>query len=496
MILFFICLFQFVNSNLRFKLNKYTVSSHPNAWVNITAFQGVIYTGPISIGTPPQEFKVIFDTGSSDFWVLSKYNSADVVNCIAGSMQPHCSVGSFCYIGNQNTLYDRDLSSSAKHVGKAWSILYGKGSAKGSTTRDTVWLEGLGAESQLLAEAASWTMDFIMCPAKIDGIMGLAYPMAASDKGKTVVETLYDQGKITNIVYGFKLEDEEGSIMTLGELDESLYSDIVYVDVIQYDLKGMWFVQLDGVGLTSYNASNTTQTEFHWLHYCYADDPCFGLVDTGTSFLYMPTELFNIWKNSWLTLRLDNIPNESCLQRGSIFVCEAFNSQEPYTPVYDFLPTINLRIDNQDVKIPPSVYCIMTPDNKLKIAVSPRAEVLLGENYLLLGDAFIRGYYTIFDQNKNRVGFGAEEPFDEFPEARPSRQYYGAKHAIGFSTGGVVVLLTAFLSLLRFKTPAEAPKEGNQTGMRQQRKPSRVEGQTGRASPSLQNSNGHHSLQF
>ena len=88
----------------------------------------------------------------------------------------------------------------------------------------------------------------------------------------------------------------------------------------------------------------------------------------------------------------------------------------------------------------------------------------MGENYLLLGDAFIRGYYTVFDQQENRVGFGAEEEFDDFPEERPAREYYGLKHILTFGTGEAIVLFTILTSLSSWNTPEQYKMEPARQG--------------------------------
>lgn len=70
------------------------------------------YYGEIQIGSPPQAFKVVFDTGSSDLWVLSN-------KCQDSACDTH------------PIKFDHALSQSYKPTGMPFKITYGTGSVSG-----------------------------------------------------------------------------------------------------------------------------------------------------------------------------------------------------------------------------------------------------------------------------------------------------------------------------------------------------------------------------
>jgi saccharopepsin len=90
---------------------------------SIKDYANAQYFGTVSIGSPPQSFQVIFDTGSSNLWVPK-------VGCT------HCGNPFF---GKKNK-YDEDSSSSYKEDGSDFEIMYGSGSVKGFFSLDDVLL--------------------------------------------------------------------------------------------------------------------------------------------------------------------------------------------------------------------------------------------------------------------------------------------------------------------------------------------------------------------
>lgn len=120
----------------------------------------VAYVGNITVGTPPQSFRVVFDTGSADLWVFS-------------ALTTHVHQKWISY-------FDHTRSRSYVANRKPFAIVYGSGYCKGFLSVDNVAIGRALASRQTFAEVTDYSADFERSNEALDGLMGMAFQGAAS----------------------------------------------------------------------------------------------------------------------------------------------------------------------------------------------------------------------------------------------------------------------------------------------------------------------------
>ncbi|KAG8482067.1 hypothetical protein CXB51_027060 [Gossypium anomalum] len=221
------------------------------------------YYGEIGVGTPPQKFTVIFDTGSSNLWVPSS----------------KCYFSVACYFHSK---YKASESKTYKKNGKPASIQYGTGAISGFFSYDNVQVGNLVVENQEFIETTK-EPGLIFLAAKFDGILGLGFKEISVGKAVPVWYNMLEQGLIKEPVFSFWLNrnvgEEVGGEIVFGGVDPDHYKGKhTYVPVTQ---KGYWQFDMGDVLI------GDKPTGF-------CAGGCAAIADSGTSLLAGPTTVITM----------------------------------------------------------------------------------------------------------------------------------------------------------------------------------------------------------
>lgn len=316
--------------------------------VPINNFLNAQYYSEIELGTPAQVFKVVLDTGSSNLWVPSK-------KC--GSIA--------CYL---HKTYDADASSTYKANGTEFEIVYGSGSMKGFVSQDTLRIGDLTVEKQDFAEAVE-EPGLAFAFGRFDGIMGLGYDTISVNGIVPPFYNLVNQGKLDKAVFAFYLGDtEDQSEVTFGGVDESHYEGKLVK--IPLRRKAYWEVELNSIkfGKEEAGMENTG-----------------AILDTGTSLIALPAALAEL------------LNKEIGAKKG-------WNGQ--YTvdcAKRDELPGLTFKLGGHDFEISAYDYILEVSGSCISAFMGMDFPEPVGP-LVILGDAFLRRWYSVYDLENNAVG--------------------------------------------------------------------------------------------
>mmetsp|Transcript_9686 Transcript_9686/g.27182 ORF Transcript_9686/g.27182 Transcript_9686/m.27182 type:complete len:410 (+) Transcript_9686:87-1316(+) len=343
---------------------------HPITLTDVSDSQ---YFGPIQLGTPPQDFLVIFDTGSSNLWIPS---------ATCGKLNVACQT---------HNQYNSSQSSTYVANGESFEIQYGTGRLSGFLSQDTLTWSDMVVTGQTFAEATE-EPGITFIAARFDGILGLAFPSIAVDEVMPPWQNTIAQGLVDEQIFQFWLsrngESVQGGELLLGGTDSSRWTgDVTYVDVFS---KTYWSIRTDDILMDGES-----------LNFC-PTEGCKSICDSGTSLLTGPTEDIAVINNK--------------LGCKTNFLGECFfNSCDDIVSA----PNVSFVLSGRDFVLTPEDYVLRIPGNAgapdtcisgfFALDIDPP----VGPGWIL-GDIFISTYTAIFDLNPNgdqpRVGFATSSP--------------------------------------------------------------------------------------
>lgn len=295
------------------------------------------------VGSKGKELYLLLDTGAGSSWVMGS-------TCTDQPCTMHNTFGP----GDSNTYTDNQ---------KPFSISYGTGKVEGNLVTDTISVAGISVKYSFgLASKAS--DDFTRFA--FDGILGMSMSLGSGDN---FLKRLADDKKLDKNLFGVALN--RASDGTSGEIRIGATNPDKYTGPIGYTPLGTkdgdWSIPIDDMTYDGKKAG------------------CGGVLaylDTGTSFIFGPADL---------------VKKLHAVIPGSASV-DKFSYRVPC----DSNKVLTFTFSGVEYKLSPKDWIAPKDDSGQCTSNIYAREVVAGA--WLLGDAFLKNVYTIFDKDQQRIG--------------------------------------------------------------------------------------------
>ncbi|XGW23357.1 hypothetical protein V3C99_005527, partial [Haemonchus contortus] len=337
-------------------ITNYTFPSKSDFQEGLSNYLNAQYYGTIQIGTPPQTFKVLFDTGSSNLWV-------PCANCPKSNKT--CS---------QHQKFNCAQSSTCTQTYQSLPLRYGTGSLQGYVDYDAVCF---GKNQKYCTNSYQGFVCAMQEPedtflnTPFDGILGMAWDsIAKGGISQPMSQIFSNQILCPTAVFSFYLNRDlynntVGGELTLCGMDPTHYQGpIAWEPLIS---ETYWQIQLGGLSINGQQIIN---------------GPVKAIVDSGTSLIAGPPTL------------VQKIQQAIGADASGSIDCSTISN----------LPPITFVIGGAQLVMTAQSYVIKYTDGTCTSGFQEFPE-LAAENSWILGDTFMGSFYSIFDHGNRRVGF-------------------------------------------------------------------------------------------
>jgi len=366
---------------------------------NRTVSHKTIYFGTIFLGTPkPQNFTVVFDTGSGHLLVPSSECDSEV--CLKHRRYERKASGSAVDIDIDGEQIEVRTAQQMEDRDRL-SLSFGTGHVEGTFVKETVCLGDPRKNAAALSELPSFcTQARIVLATELspdpfgafnfDGVLGLGLASLSVDPEFNVASQWSGRSDRTyrpQFAYFLSRNDDVPSEIAFGGHDASRVDGELQWAPIHKPQDGFWQLKLDSVTVAGEEVPLCSKRE------------CLAIADTGTSLLGVPKEVVQklhvqlaraVGEETADDVDCRNVPGPDLIFKFAGGVTLTLGPEEYSRPAPMLLP--NNETGGQHVICRSSLLPVDHP--------------VFGSSMWILGEPVLLRYYTVYDWEKKQIGFG------------------------------------------------------------------------------------------